>query len=73
VLYTAWLQIVQALGYQVAPHIVEWVDLGVPQHRVWQTAKTNPLGSNARYGVAAARITATGRVPTSPSLATSAA
>ncbi|MFO3720569.1 DNA cytosine methyltransferase [Pseudomonas sp. HLMP] len=34
VLYPAWLQAVQALGYQAAPHIVDCTDLGVPQHRV---------------------------------------
>ena len=33
-LYPAWLAAVQALGYQVAPHIVDCADLGVPQHRV---------------------------------------
>jgi DNA (cytosine-5)-methyltransferase 1 len=33
-LYSAWVSAVQALGYQVAPHIVDCADLGVPQHRV---------------------------------------
>lgn len=33
-LYPPWLAAVQALGYQVAPHIVDCADLGVPQHRV---------------------------------------
>ncbi|CAI8718681.1 DNA (cytosine-5)-methyltransferase 1 [Pseudomonas chlororaphis] len=33
-LYPAWVQAVQALGYQVAPHVVDCADLGVPQHRV---------------------------------------
>jgi len=33
-LYPAWVSAVQALGYQVAPHIVDCADLGVPQHRV---------------------------------------
>ncbi|MFQ6574170.1 DNA cytosine methyltransferase [Pseudomonas sp. UM16] len=33
-LYPAWFAAVQALGYQVAPHIVDCADLGVPQHRV---------------------------------------
>lgn len=33
-LYPAWLAAVQALGYQVAPHVVDCADLGVPQHRV---------------------------------------
>ena len=33
-LYPAWLQAMQALGYQVAPHILDCADLGVPQHRV---------------------------------------
>ena len=33
-LYPAWLQAIQAMGYQCAPHIVDCADLGVPQHRV---------------------------------------
>ncbi|MCO8166889.1 DNA cytosine methyltransferase [Pseudomonas sp. 21LCFQ02] len=33
-LYPAWVAAIQALGYQVAPHIVDCADLGVPQHRV---------------------------------------
>ncbi|MCV4344542.1 DNA cytosine methyltransferase [Pseudomonas capsici] len=33
-LYPAWTAAVQALGYQIAPHIVDCADLGVPQHRV---------------------------------------
>ena len=33
-LYPAWLAAVQALGYQVSPHIVDCADLGVPQNRV---------------------------------------
>ncbi len=33
-LYPAWLAAVKALGYQVAPHMVDCADLGVPQHRV---------------------------------------
>lgn len=33
-LYPAWAAAVQALGYQIAPHIVDCADLGVPQHRV---------------------------------------
>lgn len=33
-LYPAWEQAVKALGYQVAPHIVDCADLGVPQNRV---------------------------------------
>lgn len=32
-LYPAWVQAVEALGYQVSPHIVDCADLGVPQHR----------------------------------------
>ncbi|MEK6419981.1 MAG: DNA cytosine methyltransferase [Burkholderia gladioli] len=32
-LYPAWRMAVQALGYQVAPHIVDAADHGVPQHR----------------------------------------
>lgn len=33
-LYPAWLAAIQALGYQVSPHIVDCADLGVPQNRV---------------------------------------
>ncbi|WP_460044186.1 DNA cytosine methyltransferase [Pseudomonas sp. S2_H01] len=33
-LYPAWVAAVQALGYQVAPHVLDCADLGVPQHRV---------------------------------------
>jgi DNA (cytosine-5)-methyltransferase 1 len=33
-LYPAWVAAIQALGYQVSPHIVDCADLGVPQHRV---------------------------------------
>lgn len=33
-LYPAWAQAMRALGYQLAPHIVDCADLGVPQHRV---------------------------------------
>lgn len=33
-LYPAWSQAMQALGYQIAPHVVDCADLGVPQHRV---------------------------------------
>ncbi|WP_375591566.1 DNA cytosine methyltransferase [Chitiniphilus eburneus] len=33
VLYPAWKQAVQALGYAVSPHIVDAADHGVPQHR----------------------------------------
>jgi DNA (cytosine-5)-methyltransferase 1 len=32
-LYPAWCSALQALGYAVAPHIVDVADLGVPQHR----------------------------------------
>lgn len=32
-LYPAWRLAVQALGYQVAPHIIDAADHGVPQHR----------------------------------------
>lgn len=32
-LYPAWAAAMQALGYQLAPHIVDCADLGVPQHR----------------------------------------
>jgi len=34
VLYPAWAAAVRALGYQLAPHIVDCADLGVPQNRV---------------------------------------
>ncbi|MCP1487959.1 DNA (cytosine-5)-methyltransferase 1 [Pseudomonas fluorescens] len=33
-LYPAWAQAMKALGYQLAPHIVDCADLGVPQHRI---------------------------------------
>jgi DNA (cytosine-5)-methyltransferase 1 len=33
-LYPAWEQAMRALGYQVAPHVVDCADLGVPQNRV---------------------------------------
>lgn len=33
-LYPAWSQAMRALGYQLAPHILDCADLGVPQHRV---------------------------------------
>ncbi|KVN73862.1 DNA methyltransferase [Burkholderia stagnalis] len=32
-LYPAWRSAVHALGYQVAPHVVDAADHGVPQHR----------------------------------------
>lgn len=32
-LYPAWEQAMHALGYQIAPHIVDCADLGVPQNR----------------------------------------
>lgn len=32
-LFPAWCSALQALGYSVAPHIVDCADLGVPQHR----------------------------------------
>lgn len=34
VLFPAWRDALQALGYSVAPHIVDAADHGVPQHRV---------------------------------------
>lgn len=34
VLYPAWEAAMQALGYQLAPHIIDCADLGVPQNRV---------------------------------------
>jgi DNA (cytosine-5)-methyltransferase 1 len=33
VLFPAWRAAVDALGYSVAPHIIDAADLGVPQHR----------------------------------------
>lgn len=33
-LYPAWAMAMQALGYQLAPHVVDCADLGVPQNRV---------------------------------------
>lgn len=33
-LYPAWADAMRRLGYQLAPHIVDCADLGVPQHRV---------------------------------------
>jgi len=33
-LYPAWESAMQALGYQLAPHVVNCADLGVPQERV---------------------------------------
>ena len=33
-LYPAWEQAMNALGYQLSPHIVDCADLGVPQNRV---------------------------------------
>ena len=33
-LYPAWSQAMAALGYVIAPHVVDCADLGVPQHRV---------------------------------------
>ncbi len=32
-LYPAWQQAINALGYQIAPHVVDCADLGVPQNR----------------------------------------
>jgi DNA (cytosine-5)-methyltransferase 1 len=32
-LFPAWCSAAQALGYAVAPHVVDCADLGVPQHR----------------------------------------
>jgi DNA (cytosine-5)-methyltransferase 1 len=34
VLYPAWAAAMQALGYRLAPHVVDCADLGVPQNRV---------------------------------------
>ncbi len=33
-LYPAWLDALQRLGYSVAPHVLDAADFGVPQHRV---------------------------------------
>lgn len=33
-LYPAWESALRALGYAVAPHVIDVADLGVPQHRV---------------------------------------
>lgn len=33
-LYPAWCEAVQALGYAIAPHVLDAADHGVPQHRV---------------------------------------
>lgn len=32
-LYPAWAAAMQALGYQIAPHVIDCADLGVPQNR----------------------------------------
>ena len=46
-LYPAWETAMQALGYSLAPHIVDCADLGVPQNRVRLfiicTRSKNPL------------------------------
>lgn len=46
-LYQAWCAAMNALGYQLAPHIVDCADLGVPQNRVRlfvvATRSKNPL------------------------------
>ncbi|WP_439864493.1 DNA cytosine methyltransferase [Pseudomonas antarctica] len=34
ILYPAWADAMQRLGYSLAPHIVDCANLGVPQHRV---------------------------------------
>ena len=34
ILYPAWEAALQALGYSIAPHIVDCADLGVPQNRI---------------------------------------
>src|SRR5690606_29400391 len=33
-LFPAWCQAVTALGYAIAPHLIDAADHGVPQHRV---------------------------------------
>jgi DNA (cytosine-5)-methyltransferase 1 len=51
-LYPAWLSAMRSLGYQVAPHIVDCADLGVPQNRVRMflvcTLSAAPLMLNLR-------------------------
>lgn len=34
ILYPTWADAMQRLGYSLAPHFVDYADLGVPQHRV---------------------------------------
>ncbi|WP_244255657.1 DNA cytosine methyltransferase [Burkholderia vietnamiensis] len=61
-LYPAWRVAVQALGYQVAPHIIDAADHGVPQHRerlflvLSRSARPMMLRLPRRKHVAAAQI-----------------
>lgn len=61
-LYPAWLAAVQALGYQVAPHVLDAADHGVPQHRkrlilvLTRSARPLMLQLPAREHVSAAQI-----------------
>ena len=49
-LYPAWAAAMQALGYALAPHVVNCADLGVPQERIRMfivcTRSANPLTLN---------------------------
>ena len=45
VLYPAWEAAMRALGYQVAPHLIDAADHGVPQHR--QRLRVNGQGRHA--------------------------
>jgi DNA (cytosine-5)-methyltransferase 1 len=53
-LYPAWSQAMTALGYMIAPHVVDCADLGVPQHRVRLflvcTRSKAPLMLELHYG-----------------------
>ncbi|MBR7929439.1 DNA cytosine methyltransferase [Burkholderia ambifaria] len=61
-LYPAWQVAVQALGYQVAPHVIDAADHGVPQHRerlfivLSRSARPLMLQLPQREHVAAAQI-----------------
>ncbi|VWC91012.1 cytosine methyltransferase [Burkholderia lata] len=61
-LYPAWRLAVEALGYQVAPHVIDAADHGVPQHRerlflvLSRSARPLMLQMPKRDHVAAAQI-----------------
>ncbi|EPS1221657.1 DNA cytosine methyltransferase [Burkholderia cenocepacia] len=61
-LFPAWRLAVEALGYQVAPHVIDAADHGVPQHRarlflvLSRTARPLMLQLPRREHVAAARV-----------------